>query len=93
MEQALGRKIQPGTHAGVDFVDKVLGPISLKGPLPPAGSVQGLIDSVVKDLAHNTATKALFVDLAGLSAADAARVQAAVQAAAAGASKKVFYLR
>jgi len=93
MEQALGRSIRPGTHPGVDFVDELLGDISLKGPIPARGSVRGLTASAIDDLQLNTATHVLFVDLAGLTAEQAAQVQASVSQAAINSSKRVFFLR
>lgn len=75
IEQALGRTIRRSADEAADFIDDVLGPISLKGPIPSRGSAQGLANAAIKDAKFNTATKALFVDLRGLSAADNALVR------------------
>ncbi|MEO7596091.1 MAG: hypothetical protein ABI134_33085, partial [Byssovorax sp.] len=93
MEQALGRRIAVGTHPGVDFVDTVLGPVSLKGPIPQFGSVEGLAASAIKDLHTNTATRTLVVDLTGLTAEQAVRVQNVVTTAVGNASKTLIFLR
>jgi hypothetical protein len=92
IEQALGRTITPGTHAGVDFVDDVLGDISLKGPLPSNGDFQGLINSAIKDVTTNTATKTTVIDTLGLSPAQISTLKTAVQAGTQGSSKTIIYL-
>jgi len=93
IEQSLGRTIARSADPAADFVDSTLGPVSLKGPIPAAGSVEGLAKSAIKDVHTNTATKALFVDLKGLSAQDAAAVESAVRAGTVGAPKRIFFLR
>ncbi|WP_437840134.1 hypothetical protein [Sorangium sp. So ce1153] len=93
IEQVLGRQIKRSADTAIDFVDTVLGPISLKGPIPGTGSVEGLAKAAIKYIQANTATRALFVDLTDLSAQNAAKVQNMVEAAAAGATKKVLFLR
>jgi hypothetical protein len=70
----------------------VLGPISLKGPIPAKGSVEGLANAAIKDAKFNTATKALFVDLRGLSDAHAGLVRSRVGAGTAGTTKQIFFL-
>jgi hypothetical protein len=65
----------------------------LKGPLPAAGNIEGLARAAIKDALYNTATKALFVDLTGLTAEQAATVEALVKAGAARATKAIFFLR
>jgi hypothetical protein len=72
--------IKVSDDPAVDFVDRVIGKISLKGPLPPGRPVDGLINSVAKDLKSASGTDTLVVDLYGLSAADAERVRSAVTA-------------
>jgi hypothetical protein len=92
IEQALGRTIRRSADEAADFVDDVLGPISLKGPIPSQGSVQGLANAAIKDAKFNTATNALFVDLRGLSAADKALVRQLVEQDTAGARKIIQFL-
>jgi hypothetical protein len=67
IEKYLGRRIQRSADEAADFIDDVIGPISLKGPIPARGSVEGLANSAIKDIRFNTATRAVFVDLRGLS--------------------------
>jgi RHS repeat-associated protein len=94
LEQALGRTITRGADEAVDFVDTVLGPISLKGPIPTQGSVPGLANSVIRDaMGGNTATSTIVVDTLGLSDAQVASLQATVQAGTQGTSKTIIYLR
>lgn len=81
------------TDPAADFVDGGLGPLSLKGPVPQQGNVIGLANAAIKDINYNTYTKALFVDLSGLSETDAASVVQSVSAAAANGSKTVYFLR
>jgi hypothetical protein len=94
IEQALGRTISRSPDAAADFVDTVLGPISLKGPLPAVarGNVQGLANAAINDALYNTATKALFVDLRGLGPAAASQVQSLIGAGASGSTKQIFFL-
>lgn len=75
-----------------DFVDDVLGPISLKGPIPSRGSAQGLANAAIKDAKFNTATSALFVDLRGLSATDNALVRQLVTQGTVGVKKLIQFL-
>jgi hypothetical protein len=96
LEQVLGREISAGTHAGVDFVDNAaggLGNISLKGPIPPQGSVEGLAKAVIKDVATNTATKTMVVDVSGLTNAQVQALQKAVAEGTANSSKKIIFIR
>ena len=93
IEQALGRAITRSSDPTADFIDSQLGPISLKGPIPPrAGNVEGLANSAIKDALTNTATKALFVDLTGLSTDQATTVKSLVKAATSGTSKIIYFL-
>jgi hypothetical protein len=92
IEQALGRTITRSADNAADFVDRVLGPISLKGPIPAQGSVSGLANAAVKDALTNTATKALFVDLTGLSSEAATVVRNTVMQGAAKTTKTIFFL-
>jgi hypothetical protein len=92
IEQGLGRQITRSADPAADFVDKVLGPISLKGPIPAGGDLQGLAKSAVKDAFTNTYTKALFVDLTGLSTQQAAIVEQLVRVGTQGATKQIFFL-
>jgi hypothetical protein len=92
IEQALGRPISRSTEVAVDFVDEVLGPISLKGPIPAKGSAEGLANAAIKDANFNTATKALFVDLRGLSEPQASLVRSRVSAGTVSTTKQIFYL-
>jgi hypothetical protein len=78
-EQQVGRTVELGTTDGVDIVDPVNGPMSVKGPLGISKKgdsvpvtekmVDGLGKSVVKDVKNNTATKNVVVDLTGLTRA------------------------
>jgi hypothetical protein len=92
VERALGRAIHRSADEAIDFVDDVLGPISLKGPIPCRGSVKGLANAAIKDAKFNTATNALFVDLRGLSAADKALVRQLVTKGAVGTRKIIRFL-
>lgn len=75
-----------------DFVDDILGPISLKGPIPRAGSARGLANAAIKDAKFNTATKALFIDLRGLSQADKVLVRKLVTEGTANSKKIIQFL-
>jgi hypothetical protein len=77
---------------GIDRVDDILGPISLKGPIPSQGSAEGLAEAAIRDVRFNTATNALFIDLRGLPSQAAARVKTLVGQGTAGASKPVHFL-
>jgi RHS repeat-associated protein len=94
IEMALGRTITRSADEAADFVDDVLGPISLKGPLPTAarGNVQGLATAAINDALYNTATKALFVDLRGLDSAAANQVRALVEAGTSASVKPITFL-
>jgi len=92
IERALGRRIQRSADEAADFVDEVLGPISLKGPIPAMGSAEGLAKAAIKDARFNTATNALFVDLRGLSSEAAAQVRSLVNAGTKGISKRITFL-
>ena len=81
LEQALGRSIEPSLDEAADFVDRMLGKISLKGPLSRSGSVDGLISSIQYDLQFARGTDTLVVDLVGMGATNAERVRAAALAA------------
>lgn len=72
-ERAMGRTMTRSTTEGADIIDPNIGPVSLKGPLgidPKTGRsfgitqkmVDGLADSVLKDLKYNTYTKRVVVD-------------------------------
>jgi hypothetical protein len=92
IEQSLGRSITRSADEAVDFVDDMLGPISLKGPIPAKGSAQGLADAAVKDANFNTATNALFVDLRKLSSAQRDAVQSTVKSGTTNSTKQIFFL-
>jgi hypothetical protein len=92
IEKLLGRNIRRSTDEAADFIDDVLGPISLKGPIPSRGSVEGLASSVIKDANFNTATRALFVDLRGLSASQQGRVRGLIESGTNGVRKQIFFL-
>jgi hypothetical protein len=92
IERFLGRPIRRSEDVAADFVDDILGPISLKGPIPSSGRPEGLAKAAIKDARFNTATKALFVDLRGLSPEAAAQVRSVVEEGAAGSSKAIFFL-
>jgi hypothetical protein len=92
IEQTLGRTIRRSADAAIDFIDDVLGPISLKGPIPARGSVEGLANAAIMDARFNTATNALFVDLRGLSALQASRVRSLVESGTSGILKAIFFL-
>jgi len=93
IERALCRAISRSPDPAADFLDDLLGPISLKGPLPSgARDVVGLARSAIEDAIGNTYTKVLFVDLRGLSATERATVQSIVRFGASGASKSIFFL-
>jgi hypothetical protein len=97
IEQALGRTIRRASEQGADFVDPVLGPVSLKGPLPTTGpgsmNLEGLASSAIKDATKNSATKTLFVDLTGLTPEQANQVKGAIEAGTKGSTKVIRYLQ
>lgn len=94
LEQKLGRQIQRGKHEGIDFEDPVLGPISLKGPLPAKGDVMGLAESAIRDTWANTATKTLVIDTLGLSSQQVSTLKSVVEAGAKakGSKKNIIFL-
>ncbi|MEO0883480.1 MAG: hypothetical protein AAFY34_12255 [Pseudomonadota bacterium] len=77
LERQLGRQISRSSDPAADFVDEVLGPISLKGKLPRKGSVPGFIQSIQDDLSRNTFTKALAVNIRNLPRSVASDVRSA----------------
>ncbi len=89
IEQALGRTISRSSDTAADFVDSQLGTISLKGPIPTEGSVQGLANAAIKDANLNTATKTLFIDTKGMSPAQVEALKAAIRAATGNGSKSI----
>lgn len=91
IEQVLGRTIERSTDKAFDFVDSILGRISLKGPLPATGNIQGLIDSAIWD-ATKVSGDTLIVDLFGLSAQDAATVKNTIQSTTVNAQKRIFFI-
>ena len=92
IEQALGRTIRRSSDEAADFVDDVLGLISLKGPIPSRASARGLANAAIKDAKFNTATNALFIDLRGLSSADKALVRQLVNEGTEGLKKIIRFL-
>jgi len=93
LEQTLGRTISRSSDPAVDFKDTILGPISLKGPIPAQGSVEGLANAVVKDaMGGNTATRTVVVDTLGLSKTQISTLKAAIEAGTKGTSKTILYL-
>ena len=96
IEAYLGRQIRPGSHIGVDFEYELPSgdaqTISLKGPLPPKGTLGGFISSAAKDLATNTATRQLFVDLTGLDQTAQATVRTAISNAPNPRSKEIIFI-
>jgi hypothetical protein len=78
IERYLGRTIRRSIDGAADFVDDELGPISLKGPIPKKGSLEGLANAAIKDAQRNTATKTLFVDTQGLSEEEVQRLKALI---------------
>lgn len=93
LEQALGRTISRSLDPAADFVDAIHGPISLKGPIPTNGSLDGLARSIIKDaMGGNTATKTLVVDTSGLSERQVSQLKSAIQAGTKGTKKRIIYL-
>ena len=95
LEQALGRKLDRGPDVSIDIVDKFgdLGNISLKGPIPKQGNVEGLAEAAIYDaMGGNTATKTVVIDTLGLSQSQTAGLKAAIEAGTKGTSKKIIYL-
>ncbi len=93
IENAIGRTIKRSAHEGADFVDDILGPISLKGPIPSRGSVKGLANSVIKDVKLNRGADHVFVDLRGLTSKDNALVRNLVRdGIPSGSSKAIHYM-
>jgi len=92
IEQDLGRTITRSADVAADFVDRELGPISLKGPIPQTGSVEGLANKAIWDANFNTFTNAVFVDLGGLSNVQREAVRSTVKAGTANVSKPIYFL-
>ncbi|NJK31238.1 MAG: hypothetical protein HC927_01825 [Deltaproteobacteria bacterium] len=92
IEAALGRQITRSSDEAADFVDDEMGPISLKGPLPPAGNPEGLARAAIKDAQINTGTRALFIDLSGLSSDSASKIRDLVTSGTKNSSKLIFFL-
>ena len=99
IEQSTGRNIIRASTAGADFVDPVLGPISLKGPLlsntgkpilVTPDRLEGLGRSVIKDVNFNTATKAVVVDTFGLSVGQVSLLKAQILQGATTAKSIIF---
>ena len=97
IEEQFGLKLSPSTEKGADFIAEGVGPISLKGPLLKAdGSsveitpqmVQGLADSVVKDVRQNTFAKEVFVDTLNMSVEQKAFLTDQILQGVAGAERK-----
>uniref|UniRef100_UPI001953A821 hypothetical protein n=1 Tax=Proteus mirabilis TaxID=584 RepID=UPI001953A821 len=94
LEQALGRRIDRSADPAYDFVDRILGPISLKGPLPERGSLEGLRNSVIRDaMGDNTATRVLVVDTLGLSDQQFETLRNDVANGTQGTQKTIIFLR
>jgi hypothetical protein len=94
LERALGRALQAGEHEGIDFVDRALGPISLKGPIPVRGSVAGLAKAAIADaMGGNAATRTVVIDTLGLTESQVAGLKAAIEAGTKGTAKKIIYLQ
>jgi hypothetical protein len=92
IEKYLGRTIQRSADEPADFVDEVIGPISLKGPIPARGSVEALANSAIKDVRFNSATRAVFVNLRGLDSIGQTQVRSMVHARIQTPSKPVYFL-
>jgi hypothetical protein len=94
IEQALGRQITRSSDPAMDFIDSALGPISLKGPIPANGSVEGLGNAVIRDaMGGNTATRTVIVDTLGLSSEQFQALQAAIAKGTVNTSKSIIYIR
>ncbi len=92
-EAQFGRRLERGVHEGVDFVDEVFGNVSLKGPLPGKGNVDGFVSRIVSEASgHNTAVDTVVVDLGSLSAEAGARVKQLVADGIADDALEIFYL-
>jgi len=104
-ERSTGRKLEKQDVEGVDFVDPEVGPISLKGPLVNKKTgkvvdpikdemVDGLANSVVKDVKNNTATKRVVVDTAGMNPAQKEKLKDAITAGLGdkGATKEIVFI-
>lgn len=75
-EQATGRTVTRSVDGATDFVDSKLGAFDLKGPLRANDGtpiditpkrIEGLGNSVVKEVNNSTASKAVVVDTLGLT--------------------------
>ena len=92
IEDSLGRKIFRSEHAGADFVDKELGPISLKGPILPEWDIQGFARSAVADIKTNTAADVVVIDIGGLNTDTQSYIRSYIQEnAETTLSKQVFF--
>jgi RHS repeat-associated protein len=94
LEQALGRTISRSEDVSADLVDSQLGRISVKGPIPAKGSLDGLAKAVIKDaMGGNTATQTVVVDTLGLSPTQISALKTAIQAGTQGTVKKIIFLQ
>ncbi len=97
LERMLGREIRRSADDSFDFVDDVLGNISLKGSLPVVvrGNAEGLANSVANDIMYSSSASTVAVDISGLTPEGAALVEERAAAALSEMSlvKKVVYLR
>jgi hypothetical protein len=102
LEQYLGRRIERSVDPAVDFIDKRLGRIDLKGPLadPKTGvpvprnkmDVTGLAKSVVKEHNFSSASQTIVVDTLGMSKQQIDILKQTVQSSIEKQTKKIIYV-
>jgi drug/metabolite transporter superfamily protein YnfA len=102
LEQYLGRRIERSVDPAVDFIDKKLGRIDLKGPLadPKTGvlvpqdkmDVTGLAKSVVKEHNFSSASQTIVVDTLGMSKQQIDLLKQTVQSSIEKQTKNIIYI-
>ena len=99
-EQATGRTVIRSTDGATDFIDPKIGPFDLKGPLRANDGtpiditprrIQGLGNSVIKEVNNSTASKAVVVDTLGLTKEQISILKAQVQSGIKN-NKPIIYL-
>jgi hypothetical protein len=94
LEQAIGRRLTRPDDVAIDFIDNgPLGKISLNGPIPARGDLDGLAASAIDDANFNSATKTLVIDTLGLTSDQITVLKAAVEAGTQGTTKAIIYLQ
>ncbi len=83
-EMATGRKVTRSQHVGADYIDPELGPIDLKGPLLKRdgstfqikeSNISDLIQQIIEKADRSHGSKAIVVDLFGLTKEQIAHIK------------------